>query len=107
MTYEITDEFLDKVDVLLDSVMEMAQHTDLMTASGVALVDLKRLEAVCDNAARVCDAMEDGFPEYGNGKDEEDEEDEEDTEECADPGDNDPVAVFDAADGFGCDPDAD
>lgn len=96
MTYKITDEFLDKVDVLLNSVMEMAQHTDPMTASGIALVDLKRFDAVRDNAVRVCDAMEDGFPEYGK-----DEEDEETTEECTDPGDDDSAAVFDAADGFG------
>lgn len=102
MTYEITDEFLDCVDRLLDSVMEMSQHADPMTASGVTLVELKRFELVRDNAVRVCDAMEDGFPEYGK-----DDEDEEDTEECTDPGDDDPVAVFDAADGFGYDPDAD
>ena len=101
MTYEITDEFLDCVDRLLDSVMEMSQHADPMTASGVALVELKRFEAVRDNAVRVCDAMEDGFPEYGK-----DEEDEETTEECTNPGDNDPAAVFDDSDGFGCDPDA-
>ena len=80
MTYEITDEFLDCVDRLLDSVMEMSQHADPMTASGVALVELKRFEAVRDNAVRVCDAMEDGFPEYGK-----DEEDEETTEECTNP----------------------
>lgn len=104
MTYKITDEFLDKVDTLLDAVMEMAQHADIMTASGVAIVNLNKFEAIRDNAVRLCDAMEDGFPEYGNGKDKEDEED---AEECADPGDDDPTTVFDAADGFGCDPDAD
>ena len=102
MTYKITDEFLDSVDRLLDSVMEMAQHADPMTASGIALVDLKRFDAVRDNAVRVCDAMEDEFPEYGKDK-----EDEKDAEECTDPGDDDPAAVFDAADGTGCDPDAD
>lgn len=102
MDYKINDEFLDSVDRLLDSVMEMSQHSDPMTASGVALVDLKRFDAVRDNAVRVCDAMEDGFPEYGK-----DEEDEETTEECTNPGDDDPAAVFDDPDGFGCDPDAD
>lgn len=102
MTYEITDEFLDCVDRLLDSVMEMSQHADPMTASGVTLVELKRFELVRDNAVRVCDAMEDGFPEYGK-----DDEDEEDTEECTDPGDDDPAAVFDDSDGAGCDSDAD
>ena len=88
MTYKITDEFLDSVDRLLDSVMEMAQHADPMTASGIALVDLKRFDAVRDNAVRVCDAMEDGFPEYGK-----DEEDEKDAEECTDPGDDDLAAI--------------
>ena len=103
MDYKIDDEFLDSVDRLLDSVMEMSQHADPMTASGIALVDLKRFEAVRDNAVRVCDLIEDGFPDYDERKDDEDEED---TEECTDPGDDDPAAVFDAADGAGCDPDA-
>lgn len=89
MTYKITDEFLDSVDRLLDSVMEMAQHADPMTASGIALVDLKRFDAVRDNAVRLCDAMEDGFPDY-EGKDDEDEED---TEDCTDPGDDDHTVV--------------
>ena len=96
MTYKITDEFLDCVDRLLDSVMEMSQHAGPMTASGVTLVELKRFELVRDNAVRVCDAMEDGFPEYGK-----DEEDEETTKECANSGDDDPAAVFGSPDGFG------
>lgn len=63
MDYKVDDEFLDSVDRLLDSVMEMSQHSDPMTASGIALVDLKRFEAVRDNAVRVCDLIEDGFPD--------------------------------------------
>lgn len=102
MTYEITDEFLDKVDVLLDSVMEASEHSDTLDGAGVVLVSLEKFEMMKKLASELCDAMEDGFPEYGK-----DEEDEEDAEECADPGDDNPVAVFDAADGFGCDPDAD
>lgn len=103
MTYEITDEFLDKVDVLLDSVMEAAKNSDTLDGAGVVLASLEKFENMKQLASELCDAMEDGFPEYG--KDEE--ENEETAEECADPGDNDPVTVFDAADGFGCDPDAD
>lgn len=103
MTYKITDEFLDKVDTLLDAVMEMAQHADIMTASEVAIVNLNKFEAIRDNAVRLCDAMEDGFPDY-EGKDDEDEED---TEDCTDPGDDDPAAVFNDPDGAGCDSDAD
>lgn len=104
MTYEITDEFLDKVDVLLDSVMEASKNSDTLDGAGVVLVSLEKFENMKQLASELCDAMEDGFSEYGNGKDEEDEED---AEECADPGDDDPAAVFDAADGFGYAPDAD
>lgn len=107
MDYKIDDDFLDCVDKLLDSVMEMSQHADPMTASGVALVDLKRFETVRDHAVRVCDLMEDGFPDYEGKDDENGNESETETEECTDPGDDDPAAVFDAADGTGCDPDAD
>ena len=104
MTYKITDEFLDKVDGLLESVMEASKNSDTLDGAGVVLVSLEKFEMMKQWASELCDAMEDGFPEYGNGKDEEDEED---TEECADPGDDDPAAVFDAADGFGYAPDAD
>lgn len=38
----------------------------------------------------LCDAMDDGFPEYGK-----EDENEKETEECTDPGDSDPAAVFD------------
>lgn len=102
MTYKITDEFLDKVDVLLDSVIEASKNSDTLDGAGVVLIDLDKFEAMTDLAIKLCDAMEDGFPEYGK-----DEEDEEDAEECADPGDDDPVAVFNDPDGFGYAPDAD
>lgn len=104
MDYKVDDDFLDKVDVLLDSVMEASKNSDTLDGAGVVLVSLEKFENMKQWASELCDAMEDGFPEYGNGKDKEDEED---AEECADPGDDDPTTVFDAADGFGCDPDAD
>ena len=102
MTYKITDEFLDKVDVLLDSVMEASKNSDTLDGAGVVLVNLKKFEMLKGRAAEICDAMEDGFPEYGKEN-----ENEEDTEECTNTGDNDPAAVFDTANGAGCDPDAD
>lgn len=91
MDYKVDDEFLDSVDRLLDSVMEMAQHADPMTASGIALVDLKRFDDVRNNAIRVCDLIEDGFPDYEGRKD--DDGDEETIEECTDPGDDDHTVV--------------
>lgn len=94
MDYKVDDEFLNSVDRLLDSVMEMAQHADPMTASGIALVDLKRFEAVRDNAVRVCDLMEDGFPDYEERKDDESgNESETDTEEGSGDCDDDPDPV--------------
>ncbi len=102
MTYKITDEFLDKVDVLLDSVMEASKNSDTLDGAGVVLVSLEKFEMMKQWASELCDAMEDGFPEYGK-----DDEDEETTEECTDPDDDDPAAVFDDPDGFGYAPDAD
>lgn len=94
MDYKVDDEFLNSVDRLLDSVMEMSQHSDPMTASGIALVDLKRFEAVRDNAVRVCDLIEDGFPDCEERKDDENgSESETETEEGSDPGDDDSDAV--------------
>lgn len=108
MNYKVDDAYLDKVDSLIDSVMELSQASDTINSMGIALVNLKKLEQVRKNATELCDAMEDGFPDYEERKDDEDgNESETDTEECADPGDDDPVAVFDDPDGFGCDPDAD
>lgn len=100
--YKVEDDFFNQLDVLLDSLAEMSQSTDTLCSMGVALVNLKKLEAVRNAATTLNDELEDGFETIGK-----DDEDEEDAEECADPGDNNPVAVFDAADGFGCDPDAD
>ena len=98
MTYEITDEFLDKVDGLLDSVMEASQYSDSLDGAGVVLVNLEKFERMKERFIVLCDAMDDGFPEYGK-----EDENEEDTEECAYPGDDDPAAVFDDSDGAGCD----
>ena len=101
MDYKVDDEFLNSVDRLLDSVMEMAQHADPMTASGIALVDLKRFKAVRDNAVRVCDLIEDGFPDYEGRKDEDG--DETETEECTNPAATDSNYVYFNSDGEGPD----
>lgn len=104
MDYKVDDDFLDCIDQLLDSVMEMSQHADPMTASGVALVDLKRFEAVRDHAVRVCDLMEDGFPDYEERKDDESgNESEKDAEEGTGDCDNnrDPVHLDPDCDGSG------
>lgn len=104
MDYKVDDDFLDCIDQLLDSVMEMSQHADPMTASGVALVDLKRFETVRDHAVRVCDLMEDGFPDYEERKDDENgSENETDTEEGSGDCDNDcdPVHLDPDCDGSG------
>lgn len=98
MTYKITDEFLDKVDALLDAVMEASQYSDSLDGAGVVLVNLEKFERMKERFIVLCDAMDDGFPEYGK-----EDENEEDTEECAYPGDDDPAAVFDDSDGAGCD----
>ena len=63
MTYKITDEFLDKVDVLLDSVMEASKHSDTLDGAGVVLVNLEKFEMMKQLASELCDVMEDGFPE--------------------------------------------
>lgn len=101
--YKVGDDFFNQLDILLDSLAEMSQSTDTLCSMGVALVNLKKLEAVRNAATTLNDELEDGFETIGK----DDEDGEEETEECADPGDDDPTAVFDAADGFGCDPDAD
>lgn len=102
MTYKITDEFLDKVDALLDAVMEASQYSDSLDGAGIVLVNLEKFERMKERFIVLCDAMDDGFPEYGK-----EDENEEDTEECTDPGDDDPAAVFDDSDGAGCDNSAD
>lgn len=98
MTYKITDEFLDKVDALLDAVMEASQYSDSLDGAGVTLVNLEKFERMKERFIVLCDAMDDGFPEYGK-----DDGDEKETEECTDPGDSDPAAVFDYPDDVGCD----
>ncbi len=103
MDYKVNDEFLDKVDVLLDSVMEASKHSDTLDGAGVVLVNLEKFEMMKQLASELCDAMEDGFPEYGK----DDDGDEETTEECTDPGDDDHTVVHLDPDGFGCAPDAD
>lgn len=90
MTYKITDEFLDKVDALLDAVMEASQYSDSLDGAGVTLVNLEKFERMKERFIVLCDAMDDGFPEYGK-----EDENEKETEECTDPGDSDPAAVFD------------
>lgn len=102
MTYKITDEFLDKVDALLDAVMEASQYSDSLDGAGVTLVNLEKFERMKERFIVLCDAMDDGFPEYGK-----DDGDEKETEECADPGDSDPAAVFDYPDDVECDSSAD
>lgn len=90
MTYKITDEFLDKVDALLDAVMEASQYSDSLDGAGVTLVNMEKFERMKERFIVLCDAMDDGFPEYGK-----EDENEKETEECTDPGDSDPAAVFD------------
>ena len=102
MVYKVNDEFLDKVDSLLDSIADMCQSTDTLDNAGVAIINIQKWAAMRDKAAKVLDSMNDGF-DAAEGE----EEDEEKTEECTDPGDDDLAAVFDNPDGFGCDPDAD
>lgn len=102
MTYKITDEFLDKVDALLDAVMEASQYSDSLDGAGVTLVNLEKFERMKERFIVLCDAMDDGFPEYGK-----EDENEKETEECTDPGDSDPAAVFDYPDDGGCDNSAD
>jgi hypothetical protein len=72
MDYKVDDEFLDKVDSLIDSVMELSQASDAINSMGIALVNLKKLEQVRENATELCDEMEDGFPDYEERKDDED-----------------------------------
>lgn len=100
--YKVGDDFFNQLDVLLDSLAEMSQSTDTLCSMGVALVNLKKLEAVRNAATTLNDELEDGFETIGK-----DDEDEEDTEDCTDPGDDDPAAVFNDPDGAGCDSDAD
>ena len=55
MDYKVDDDFLDKVDSLIDSVMELSQASDAINSMGIALVNLKKLEQVRENATELCD----------------------------------------------------
>lgn len=96
MVYKVNDEFLDKVDSLLDSIADMCQATDTLDNAGVAIINIKKWAAMRDKAAKVLDSMNDGF-DSAEGE----EEDEEKTEECADPGDDDLAAICADPDGDG------
>ncbi len=102
MEYKVDDTFLDEVDALLDSISDMCQATDTLESAGVAIINIQKWEVMRNKAAKVLDSMDDGFESTEGEK-----ENEKDTEECTDSGDDDPAAVFDNPDGFGCDPDAD
>lgn len=88
MVYKVNDEFLDKVDSLLDSIADMCQATDTLDNAGVAIINIQKWAAMRDKAAKVLDSMNDGF-DSAEGE----EEDEEKTEECTDPGDDDFAAI--------------
>ena len=102
MDYKVTDEFLDKVDALLDATTELFQHSDALDGAGVTLVNLEKFERMKERFIVLCDAMDDGFPEYGK-----EDENEEDTEECAYPDNDDPAPVFGYPDDVGCNSSAD
>lgn len=104
MDYKVDDEFLDKVDALIDSVMELLIASDAINSMGIALVNLKKLEQVRKNATELCDEMEDGFPDYEERKDDESgNESETDAEEGTGDCDNDrdPVHLDPDCDGSG------
>ncbi|WP_270441469.1 hypothetical protein [Acidaminococcus provencensis] len=102
MDYKVDDEFLDKVDTLIDSVMELSQASEAINSMGIALVNLKKLEQVRENATELCDEMEDGLPDCEERKDDENgSESETDTKECANSGDDDPAAICADPDGDG------
>lgn len=61
MVYKVNDEFLDKVDSLLDSIADMCQATDTLDNAGVAIIDIQKWAAMRDKAAKVLDSMNDGF----------------------------------------------
>lgn len=85
MDYKVNEEFLDKVDALLDATTELFQHSDTLDGAGVVLVNLGKFEKMRNRFIVLCEAMEEYFPEFGK----EEEENEEDTEECTLVGDHD------------------
>lgn len=88
MVYKVNDEFLDKVDSLLDCIANMCQATDTLDNAGVAIINIQKWTDMRDKAAKVLDSMNDGF-DAAEGE----EEDEEKTEKCTDPGDSDLAAI--------------
>lgn len=88
MVYKVNDEFLDKVDSLMDSIADMCQSTDTLDNAGVAIINIQKWADMRDKATKVLDSMNDGF-DSAEGE----EENEEKTEECTDPGDDDPAAI--------------
>ncbi len=61
MAYKVDDEFLDKVDALLDSIAGMCQATDTLDNAGVAIINIQKWTDMRDKAAKVLDSMNDGF----------------------------------------------
>lgn len=61
MVYKVNDEFLDKVDSLLDSIADMCQATDTLDNAGVAIINIQKWTDMRDKAAKVLDSMNDGF----------------------------------------------
>ena len=61
MIYKVNDEFLDKVDSLLDSIANMCQATDTLDNAGVAIINIQKWTDMRDKAAKVLDSMNDGF----------------------------------------------
>ncbi len=77
MDYKVTDDFLIKVDALLDSTTDLFQHADALAGAGVVLVNLRTYERMRKRSIALCEAMEDEFPEFG--KEKEDDNDEKET----------------------------
>lgn len=69
MDYKVNDDFLIKVDFLLDSLTDMFQNADALAGAGVVLVNLKNYERMRKRFIALCEAMEDEFPEFGKEDD--------------------------------------
>ena len=69
MDYKVTDDFLIKVDFLLDSIAYMFQNADTLAGAGVVLVDLITYKMMRKRFRALCEAMEDEFPEFGKEDD--------------------------------------
>lgn len=73
MVYKVNDEFLDKVDSLLDSIADMCQATDTLDNAGVAIINIQKWTDMRDKAAKVLDSMNDGFDSAEGEKENEEE----------------------------------